>query len=78
MPNATIFDTETTKFNSREIIEAAQIEVTLTSPLMLGEQSEQRDKQSEPSDICEHATHHILDEEPIKSASSSEFRFRKA
>lgn len=74
MPQAIIFDTETTGLDAPEIVEAAWLEVTSLSPLMLGEQFEQRYKPSKPIGIAALATHHILDEELVSCPASSTFK----
>lgn len=77
MPQAIIFDTETTGLDAPEVIEAAWLEVTSLSPLTLGESFEQRYKPSKPIGLAALATHHILDEELADCASSSTFRLPK-
>ena len=77
MLKAIIFDTETTGLNAPEVIEAAWLELTSLSPLMLGEQFEQRYKPSKPIGIAALATHHILDEELVDCPASSTFKLPK-
>lgn len=77
MPKAIIFDTETTGLDAPEVIEAAWLELTSLSPLLLGEPFEQRYKPSKPIGIAALATHHILDEELVDCPASSTFKLPK-
>jgi len=73
MLKAIIFDTETTGLNAPEVIEAAWLELTSLSPLMLGEQFEQRYKPSKPigiaalARICATILEHICEKLQIDS-----------
>lgn len=74
MPNAIIFDTETTGLDAPEIIEAAWVELKTLSPLTLGESFEQRYRPSKPISLAALATHHILDEELIDCPPATSFQ----
>lgn len=64
MPEAIVFDTETTGFSAdAQIIEAAWLEVALaldSQPISIGDGFEQRYKPTVPIDYAAMATHHIL------------------